>query len=121
MLRWFVRLQVATACFSYSPPDLTSLDPYFIFMYMHYNHCHRATGNLQLNIYYKYIPPPGPLHLLTDGGGKVAENCSVPRGNNVFSFQQRYPLKNRPWKRSLFLCLRNSCNHVNEVGGLYNL
>jgi len=32
MLRWFPRLQVATACFSCSPPDLNSLDPYFIFM-----------------------------------------------------------------------------------------
>jgi len=33
MLRWFPRLQVATACFSCSPPDLNFLDPYFIFMY----------------------------------------------------------------------------------------
>ena len=32
MLRWFPRLQVATACFSCSPPDLNLLDPYFIFM-----------------------------------------------------------------------------------------
>ena len=44
------RLQVATACFSCSPPDLNFLDPYFIFMYMHYNHCHRTTAHLQLNI-----------------------------------------------------------------------
>ena len=36
MLRWSPTLQVATA----SPPDLNFLDPYFIFMYMHYNHCH---------------------------------------------------------------------------------
>ena len=50
MLRWFPRLQVATACFSCSPPDLNFLDPYFIFMYMHYNHCHWATAHLQLNI-----------------------------------------------------------------------
>jgi hypothetical protein len=107
MLRWFPRLQVATACFSCSHPDLNFLDPYVwvgksttqltiglciiyarrrhvsalamghlqvltivlrvlcsvcyklgtwalsvkeIFMYMHYNHCHRATTNLQLNI-----------------------------------------------------------------------
>jgi len=50
MLRWFPRLQVATACFSYNPPDLNFLDPYFIFMYMHYNHCHRATAYLQLII-----------------------------------------------------------------------
>jgi len=33
MLRWFPRLQVATTCFSYAPPDLHFLDPYFIFMY----------------------------------------------------------------------------------------
>jgi len=44
MLRWFPRLQVATACFACSPPDLNFLDPYFIFMHMHYNHCHRATA-----------------------------------------------------------------------------
>ena len=49
-LRWLPRLQVATACFSCSPPDLNFLDPYFIFMYTHYNHCHRATAHLQLNI-----------------------------------------------------------------------
>jgi len=30
MLRWFPRLQVATACFSCSSPDLNFLDPYFI-------------------------------------------------------------------------------------------
>jgi len=32
MLRWFPRLQVATGCFSCSPPDLNFLDPYFIFV-----------------------------------------------------------------------------------------
>jgi len=32
MLRWFPRLQDATASFSCSPPDLNFLDPYFIFM-----------------------------------------------------------------------------------------
>ena len=32
MLRCFSRLQVATACFSCSPPDLNFFDPYFIFM-----------------------------------------------------------------------------------------
>jgi hypothetical protein len=37
---------VATACFSCSPPDLNFLDPYFIFMYMHNNHCHRVTAHL---------------------------------------------------------------------------
>ena len=47
MLRWFPRLQVATTCFSWSFPDLNFLDPYFIFMYMHNNHCHRATAHLQ--------------------------------------------------------------------------
>ena len=50
MLRRFPRLQVATAYFSCSPPVLNFLDPYFIFMYKHYNHCHRATARLQLNI-----------------------------------------------------------------------
>ena len=55
MLTWFSRLQIATAGFSCSPPDLNFLGPYFIFTYMHYNHCHRATAHLQLNIYYCYI------------------------------------------------------------------
>ena len=50
MLRWFPRFQVATACFLCSPPDLNFLDPCFIFMYKHYNHCHRATAHLQVNI-----------------------------------------------------------------------
>jgi len=50
MLRWFPRFQVATACFSCSLPDLNFLDPYFIFMYVHNNHCHRATAHLQFII-----------------------------------------------------------------------
>ena len=49
-LRWFPRIQDATACFSCSPPDLNFVDPYFIFMYRHYNHYRRATAHLQLNI-----------------------------------------------------------------------
>ena len=48
--RWFPTLQVATACFSCSPPDLNFLDPYFIFMYVHNNNCHRATDHLHLNL-----------------------------------------------------------------------
>jgi len=52
MLIWFPRLQVATACFSCSPPNLNLLDPYFIFMHMHNNHCHRVTAHLQLYYYY---------------------------------------------------------------------
>ena len=50
MLRWFPRLQVATACSSCSPPNFNFLDPYLIFMYMHNNHCHQLTAHLQLNI-----------------------------------------------------------------------
>jgi hypothetical protein len=45
MLRWFPIFQVATACFSCSPTDLNFLDPYFIFIYMHYNHCHWVTAH----------------------------------------------------------------------------
>ena len=63
MLRWFPRLQVATACFSCSLPDLNFLDPYFIFMYMHYNHCHRATAYLQLNILLLLFHKIGTLEL----------------------------------------------------------
>ena len=54
-------LQLATARFSCSPPDsnflapyLNLLDPYFIFIYTHNNHCHRARANLQLNILLLY-------------------------------------------------------------------
>jgi len=36
--------------FSCSPLDLWYLDPYFILMYMHNNHCHRVIAHLQLNI-----------------------------------------------------------------------
>jgi len=50
MLRWFSRLQVATTCFSCSAPYLNLLNPYFIFMYMHNNHCHLATAHLLLNL-----------------------------------------------------------------------
>ena len=50
MLRWFPSFQVATTCFSCSPPDLNLLDPYFIFMYIHNSHRHRVTAHLQLNI-----------------------------------------------------------------------
>jgi len=50
ILRWFPRLQVAAAWFSCSPPDLNLIDPYSIFMYVHYNHCHRTTARLQLNV-----------------------------------------------------------------------
>ena len=46
--------QVATTCFSCSPPDLNLLDLYFIFVYMHNNHCHRVTAHLQLNILLLY-------------------------------------------------------------------
>jgi hypothetical protein len=28
---------------------------HFIFLYMHNNHCHRVTANLQPNIFYIYI------------------------------------------------------------------
>ena len=52
MLRWFPRLHVATACFSCSPSDLNFLVIYFIFTYLHNNHCHRVTAQLQL---IKYI------------------------------------------------------------------
>jgi hypothetical protein len=48
MLRWFLRLQVAAAWFSCSPPDLNFLD-HFIFKYMHSKNCHRATAHLRLS------------------------------------------------------------------------
>jgi len=54
MLRWFPSLQGATACFLCSPPDLNFLDPYFIFMYVHNNHCHQATAHSAVKYYYYY-------------------------------------------------------------------
>ena len=60
MLRWFPRLQVATACFSCNPPDLHFLDPYCICMYMHYNHCHRATAHLQWNMFVLFFAQQPP-------------------------------------------------------------
>jgi len=53
MLGWFPTLQVATACFSCSPPNLHLLDPYFIYMYMHNNHCHRVTAICSYMYYYR--------------------------------------------------------------------
>jgi len=50
MLRRFPTLQVATTCFSCSPPELNLLGPYFMFMYMHNKHCQRVTAHFQLNI-----------------------------------------------------------------------
>jgi hypothetical protein len=55
MMRWFPKLQVATACFSFSLPELNFLDPYFIIMCMHNNHCHRVTAHLQFIYMYIYI------------------------------------------------------------------
>ena len=44
-----------------SPPKLNFLDPYFIFMYMHNNHCHQVTAHLRSNIllllYYTQLKP----------------------------------------------------------------
>ena len=47
-LRWFPRFQVATTCFSCSPPHLNLLVTNFIFCIHVNNHCHRVTTQLQL-------------------------------------------------------------------------
>src|SRR5215510_12612172 len=54
MLRWFPSFQVATTCFSCSPPDVNLVANNFMFLYTCYNHCHRVTTQLQLNKYYYY-------------------------------------------------------------------
>jgi len=47
MLRWFPSFQVATTCFSCSPPDLNFL--VFLNICVHVkNHCHQVTTQLQL-------------------------------------------------------------------------
>ena len=43
-LRRFPTFQVATTCFSCSPPDFSVLNPWSIFMCMHNNHCHWAAA-----------------------------------------------------------------------------
>ena len=43
MLRWLPTLQVATTCFSCSPPDLNFLDPYFILIIFISYLCSRIT------------------------------------------------------------------------------
>jgi len=47
MLRWFPRFQVATTCFSCSPPDLNLLVTNLLFCIHENNHCHRVTTQLQ--------------------------------------------------------------------------
>ena len=47
-LRWFPTFQVATTCFSCSPPDLNLLVTNFMFCLHVNNHCHRVTTQLQL-------------------------------------------------------------------------
>ena len=75
MLRWFPRPQVSTARFSCSPPDLNFSDPYFIFVYMHYNHCHRGTAHLQLNIIIIIIIIPAAGYFIR--GHTVSDTDSV--------------------------------------------
>ena len=53
MLRWFPVLQVATACFSCSPPGFKFLVPFHNCVRVQ-NCCHRATAQLQLINYYYY-------------------------------------------------------------------
>jgi len=48
MLRWFPTFQVATTCFSCSPPDLNLLLTNFTFCIQYNKHCHRVTTQLQL-------------------------------------------------------------------------
>ena len=50
MLRWFPTLQVATICFSCSPPDLHFCSNQFHVLYTCKIHCHRVTNQLQLII-----------------------------------------------------------------------
>ena len=54
ILRWFPRFQVATTCFSFSPPDLNLVVTNFIFC-IHVYHCNRVSTQLQLiNIIISY-------------------------------------------------------------------
>src|SRR5215470_4126903 len=49
MLRWFPRFQVATTCFSCSPPDVNLVATISSSCIRVKNHCHRVTTQLQLN------------------------------------------------------------------------
>jgi hypothetical protein len=48
MLSWFPRLQVATRCFSCSPPDVNLVANQSHVLYVLNDHCHRVTTQLQL-------------------------------------------------------------------------
>jgi hypothetical protein len=48
MLRWFPSFQVATTCYSCSPPDLNFLVTDLICVYVYNNQCHRVTTQLRL-------------------------------------------------------------------------
>ena len=49
MLRWFPSFQVATTCFSCSPPDLNFLVTFFSYLCTcTHNHCHRVKTQLKL-------------------------------------------------------------------------
>jgi Flp pilus assembly protein TadB len=50
MLRWFQTLESCYCMLLMWPSGLEFLDPGFTFMYMHNNHCHRATAHWQLNL-----------------------------------------------------------------------
>ena len=79
MLRRFPSFPVATTCLSCSPPDLNFLEPCFIFMYMHYNHCHRGTAHLQINKYI-WCDFDGPSSL-------ICGNKMPPSSNRGFYYR----------------------------------
>jgi hypothetical protein len=55
MLSWFPRLQVATTCFSCSPPDVNVVANQFHVFYVLNDRCHRVTTQLQLIKYYNLV------------------------------------------------------------------
>ena len=75
MLRWFPSFQVATTCFSCSPPDLNILVTFFfVFVYMYNNHCHRVTTQMQLiNITIFFIL----IQDVPGGMDKTSGECSL--------------------------------------------
>ena len=102
MLRWFPRFQVATACFSCSPPALNLLEPYFIFMYMHNNYCHRVTAHLQLNILLLLL-----LLLLLSSSSSSSSSCPLCRVSILTFLTQTMSLENTVLQ--LFCCYYSWC------------
>jgi hypothetical protein len=94
MRRWFPSFQVATTCLSCSPPDLSLLVTYSIFVYMKNNHCHRVITQLQLiNIII--------IIIRITGDNKLWHNCRLVQTRQYYCGTLHHGLRVR---YSVMLC-----------------